>query len=567
VTTSDPSSISGETQGAMKYGLLRQRNPAYTAARWEELGDLYVGGYPLLDKTSWYMPRFVGETPDRYSERLAAASYVNHIGQIADYFVANLFSQDIVVTPASDADDPTTAGSVPRNDGFYGAFAHDADLCGTSFAKLLRQVFTTALIKGKALVAADLPLPNDVPVSLAEETVNGAGRGYAFEVPVEQLIDWEYDQPGRFAWAILQRILFRRATPDDTRGLITEEFKIWTMGGGFAQWELFRTAPHTPNARIGDDVEVPRVGGGATTFRQIPILELTMPAGLWVGNKLGCLAREHFQRRSALNAAENKSLFAIPFIKLGPEVSAPGDAMPSEVQQNPRRGRDPRGEFNRRGYVVLGKDDEIGFAEPAGTAYGLVEGQLEKLVDEMFRVVHQMAASVSATTTALGRAAASKAEDRGATEVVLGAYGSLVRDFAKSVHDCLSAARDENVVWTPHGLDKFELEGRDAILKEALAVDAISIPSTTFRKLYKTKLAFALVGNVPPETKAVIQQEIEKGVAAEGDRPARAEDPGKGDRSGGGAAASAVDVGLPAVPENVSNHPSLTSLNGEAHGT
>ena len=29
----------------MKYGTLRQRNPAYTEARWEELGDLYVGGY------------------------------------------------------------------------------------------------------------------------------------------------------------------------------------------------------------------------------------------------------------------------------------------------------------------------------------------------------------------------------------------------------------------------------------------------------------------------------------------------------------------------------------------
>jgi len=45
-------------------------------------------------------------------------------------------------------------------------------------------------------------------------------------------------------------------------------------------------------------------------------------------------------------------------------------------------------------------DDLRGFA---------VEQQLEKLVDEMFRVVHQMAASVSATSTALGRAGVSKA--------------------------------------------------------------------------------------------------------------------------------------------------------------
>ncbi len=501
----------------MKYGLLRQRNPTYTARRWEELDDLYVGGYTLLEKAGQYMPRFVGETPERYAERLSAASYINYIGEIADYFVANLFAQELTVTPASDADNPSTPGAAPRDDGFYAAFAHDADLRGTTFAKVMKTVFTTALIKGKGVVAVDLPMTAAAPVNLAEETALGAARAYAFELPIEQLVDWEYDERGRFEWAILERVVQRRASPLETRGLLVEEFKVWTLEGGLARWDLFRTPPHRAGLRIGDDVDVPRVGGGVTTFRQIPLVELEMPAGLWVGNKLGCLAREHFQRRSALNAAENKSLFAIPFVKLGPEVSAPGEAMPSEVQQNPHRGRDPRGEFNRRGYVVLGAEDDIGFREPEGKAYALVERQLEKLVDDMFRVVHQMAASVSATTTALGRAAASKAEDRSATEVVLGAYGALVREFAKRVYECVSSSRRETVIWTPHGLDKFDLEDRGSVLKEALAVDSLSIPSVTFRKLYKTKLAFALLGNIPQETQQVIQTEIEEGVEAEGE--------------------------------------------------
>jgi hypothetical protein len=499
----------------MQYGLLRQRNPAYVPRRWEELSDLYVGGYPLLDKASKYMPRFVGENAQRYAERLAASSYVNHFGQITDFFVANLFSQELVVTAAADAPDPDTTGSAPHDDGFYDAFAHDADLRGTTLVKVLRQLFTTALIKGKALLAADLPALESRAVNLAEENAVGASRGYVFEVPAEQLVDWEYDDRGRFAWAILERVICRRASPLESRNLLVEEFKVWTQDGDVARWDLYRTAPHKPSQRIGEDVDVPRVGGGRTSFRQIPLLELSMAPGLWVGNKVGCLSREHFQRRSALNSAENKSLFAIPFVKLGPEISAPGDALPSEVQQNPNRGRDPRAEFNRRGYVVLGKDDDIGFREPEGRAYDLIDKQLDKLVDEMFRVVHQMAASVSATTTALGRAAASKAEDRSATEVVLGAYGALIRDFAKRIYDCIAAARGEHVVWTPHGLDKFDLEDRDGILKEALAVDSIAIPSATFKKVYKTKLAFALVGNVPPETQDVIREEIEAGVEAE----------------------------------------------------
>lgn len=491
----------------MKVGLLRQRNPEYAGGRWEELGDLYVGGYALVEKASRYLPRFVGETPERYAERLSAASYLNYIGQITDSFVANLFAQELTLTPdeaSKEAPDP-----------FYEALASDADLRGTPFVKLLREVFTSALVKGKALVALDFPTPGAAPVSLAEEEALGAARAYAFEIPAEQLIDWEMDDRGGFAWAILHRQIVRRASPLERRDRVVEEFKVWLLEGGRARWELYRTRARKPNEEIGDEEEVALAARGTTTFRRIPLLELVMPAGLWVGNKLGTLAREHFQRRSALNAAENKSLFAVPYVKLGPEISAPGEAIPSEVQQDPNRGRDPRREFHTRGYVVLGKDDDLGFAEPTGGAYELVTTQLEALVDEMFRVVHQMAASISSTSTAVGRAAISKAEDRRATEIVLAAYGALVRDFAKRLYDTVSAARGEAIVWRPHGLDKFELEDREGILKEALALDAVAIPSATFKTLYKTKLAFALVGNVPPETQDTIRDEIEQGVEHE----------------------------------------------------
>ncbi|MGH7296390.1 MAG: hypothetical protein ACRELB_15740, partial [Polyangiaceae bacterium] len=278
----------------MRYGTLRQHNPAYTPERWEELGDLYVGGYPLVEKASRYMPRFVGESRERYRERLSAASYIAYMGQIADYFVANLFSQELMLTQAADAKDPATAGSSPTGDGFWDEFAHDADLRGTAFVKLVREVMTTALIKGKGLVVADLPVKGDGAASnLAEQEDSGEARGYAFEAAPEELIDWEPDDRGGFAWAILHRTIVRRASPADSRDRIVEEFKVWTHEGEFASWELFRTAPYKPGEAPKDDDEVPRADGGTTTFREIPILALEVPPGLWVGNKLGVLAREH----------------------------------------------------------------------------------------------------------------------------------------------------------------------------------------------------------------------------------------------------------------------------------
>jgi len=233
----------------MNYGTLRQRNPAYTARRWEELGDLYVGGYPLVEKASQYMPRFVGETNERYRERLSAASYLNYIGQIADYFVANLFSQELTLTQAADADDPDTAGASPEPDDFWTDFVHDADIRGTPFARLLRQIFTTALVKGKALLSVDLPSSSDAPASRAEEEASGRLRGYAFETPPEQLIDWEYDDDGTFAWAILHRAIVRRESPIGKRDRVVEEFKVWLKDGETARWELYRTKPTSRTSR------------------------------------------------------------------------------------------------------------------------------------------------------------------------------------------------------------------------------------------------------------------------------------------------------------------------------
>jgi hypothetical protein len=227
------------------------------------------------------------------------------------------------------------------------------------------------------------------------------------------------------------------------------------------------------------------------------------------------MAKEHFQRRTNLNASENRSLFAVPVVKLGPEMSAPGEPLPSEVQQSPNRGVDPIAQFRAAGYMVIGAGDDITFAEPSGGAYALVDGQLDKLVDEMHRVSHQMAQSVANTTSALGRSGLSKTEDRHPTETVLTALGAFVRELTTAVYDLIAKARGEDVVWQVHGLDSFETVDRPETLQEAMQVGALSIPSQTFRRLYKTQLAYKLLGSVSPEVAKTIEAEITEGVTTE----------------------------------------------------
>ena len=169
--------------------------------------------------------------------------------------------------------------------------------------------------------------------------------------------------------------------------------------------------------------------------------------------------------------------------------------------------------FAAAGYVEIGKDDDIYFAEPMGLAYQLANKELIELKDEMFRVVHQMAAAVTNNSASLGRSGQSKQKDGEATAVVLGAFGSMLREFAKRIYETVSAARGESVVWTPRGLDNYQGEERADLIAEATSMALVDIPSLTFQQTYKTAIATKLAPNLPPDTQETIRQEIVKGVA------------------------------------------------------
>jgi hypothetical protein len=261
---------------------------------------------------------------------------------------------------------------------------------------------------------------------------------------------------------------------------------------------------------------IPLVDSGETTFRRIPLLRMSLDPGLWVGNKLCGLGREHFARRASLVAAENKSLVAIPFVKLGPEMSAVGSAMPSMVQQNPNRGNDPVGTFDSMGFVKLGKDDDIGYAAPEVGCYTLVDKELDSLKDEMHRVVDQMAASVDNSASTTRRSGESKKQDYSAEATVYDALGYVVREFGLLVFRTMSEARKDRAVWSAHGLDNYEKIDRETVLEEAISLDQVPIPSKIFRATWKKQVANKILGDgMAPETREAMDLEIDQGVTAE----------------------------------------------------
>lgn len=509
----------------MKYGVLSQKNPEHKADLWETLDDLYEGGFRILEKAGRYIKRQVNERDDYYKERLRHAEYINYLGMIVDSYAANLFAQEPVVRPgAEEAVDP-----------YWEEFAKNANLKDDDFSRVMRDVFTTAILKRRAFIACDFPVVEEAAENRAEEDALGKTRGYAFELCPEELIDWAYygvirrqlalkgGQQVEFAygvlkWAILRRVICERSDPEDSRDKFVEEFRVWRLGDdGRAHWATFRAPPRKHGDQPPDaDLEIPPHLEGTTSFRQIPIVEVCVPPGLWLGNKLGPMALAYFRRRSALLASEDRSLFPVTVLKLGPEVSAVGSGLPPEIQQNPSRGKAAVRAAEALQAIELGYQDEYEIIEPTGTAHKLVDDQLKDFVDEFFRVAHMMASSISSTSTALGRSGSSKLQDFRAMAIVLEAYGAIMRDACLRVYDVIAEARGEDVTdWNVHGLDKFDTIDRAIILEEAATMSTVSIPSKTFNTLWKTKNALALLGNVTPDVQKAIAEEIEDGIEAE----------------------------------------------------
>jgi hypothetical protein len=492
----------------MKFSILNQKSSQYNPKLWEKIRLLYTGGEEIIANANQFMPKIAYETTTAYQQRLREASYVNYFSSIVDRFASDLFSKELALVPAADSTDQSTPGDQPR-DNFYSTFAANADLKNNKLATVLKDIFLDGVIYGKGFIGLDFPSSDYQPTSLAEEEALGTDRAYAFKIPIDEVLDYEKDSQGNFTWCILKREFQTRSSPTDARDTKTIQFKVWTKSNSQVSWQLFETKCKLNEEPRNTD-EVPLVSEGTVSFRQIPIIELDMPEGLWIGNKIGTLCADHFRLLSSLRHAENRSLHAVPYYKKGPEIDASGDM--SDTKADPNRHLSVAATFASKGFLVIAADEELGFLEPSGKAYEIANTQMKELVDEIHRITHQLASSVTNTSKALGRSGMSKMQDNKATEVVLDCYGSLVKDFAKKIYQSISEARQERIVWQALGLDSYETLDKEEIINEAVSAAQINIQSPTFKKLHQYKLAIAFLPNASPETLLTIKEEIDESI-------------------------------------------------------
>ncbi len=480
----------------LDYKYLSRTNDGYDCEFWKECRALYAGGKKLLaDKEimARLFPKHAAEDDDVYRERLRRAYYSPYAGEIIDSIVASLLAE------------PLTMQADPEPPPYYAEFFEDLSKAGgrkQSLNQLLREQVLNSLITGSAWTLVDMPPPGEYK-SEKEQAEAGALDAYACAIDPECVVDWETDDTGALLWALVKYETKKRSGITEDRNLVTETFMYYTREA-WAKYEITYKEDEKPK----DGTEVPKVGEGAHTFGEVPLIHMEIPDGLYAMGKIHSIAVAHFNKRNALSWAEYKTLFPVPVASLG--ASDPLNS----ISDDDARAHQKHGP----GYMrVLAEKDRLEYFSPDAAPFAHASADLDKLRDEMHRVLHAMAMSVDNSGAALQRSADSKAIDAAMTAVVLRALGSYLREHAQEIYRLTGLGRkDGEIKWKPVGLEEYDDTTSGALIEQAMTLEAVRIPSKTFQVHYKFDIAKRLLGKSADEEELKkVKSELESNISNE----------------------------------------------------
>ena len=366
----------------------------------EKLRLLYHGGFEIQQCADKFLTRLDNlETPQAYQARKNGVAYIPYLSEFSTQFSSSLFSEQLEVKSPADADDSSTSGEDTTDD-FYKMFIQDCDGNGRSLHQFMQDVFDQSLYELKVYVGRDFPKANELPNNLLEEEAMGLSKGYAYTIPYDNVIDWKIDpRTGKFIWLKI----FTECFPDDdplSPPTHYFSFKIWQIINGKGAWTCWDSEKLPITKKYTQTTKYTLTEEGTTSFPDIPVDIFYLPKGYHVGQQIGTICQEHYQRRSFLVANANKTCVALGVVKLGPDIGAPGDAIPADIAPI-ESSKVLRRQLESDGWTVIRDTDAIEIIEAKGEAHKFVSEELKHLVEQMMQTLRQMNMTANSNTKAV----------------------------------------------------------------------------------------------------------------------------------------------------------------------
>jgi hypothetical protein len=498
--------VSLNASATVKVGVLRSRHPSYNEKRLQDLWALYEGG-ELFDAKRFIIQRR-SEPVELYEERVKRAFYLGYIGEIVDFFVSALFQSEAKFQIADREGLPD----------WWQRFSQNCDRAGTDYNAFLRDRWTRALAQGRMLTWAELPEVRDEVLEALGETptlkaLDDQGARDAYLVPVEnhELSDWGIDDAGNFAWATIEQAKIVRPSPfskDRERVFrwtvmdreqvavytIKQELEYHSESGAWRPKESEKDLEQR-------DATLVRGKPFPHPFERVPLVGHTLKPALRVGPKLMGPQKAVVELDNGITWQQLMGLFAMPVVKSDrPFAQMMGEAY----------------------FIQLQQGDEFGWSEPAGTSIKTSMERRADIVEEMFRISHQMAQAVGSDATAAGQSAESKRRDMTPTQTVLEHLGANARDYSNEILRMVACGRQEKELverLTTSGFDEFDVEELDTFLNNYLLGNAAAVRSETFQKLREKQFVDRTMPDLSPEDRKKIHDEIDTAPAPEDEDP------------------------------------------------
>ena len=301
----------------------------------------------------------------------------------------------------------------------------------------------------------------------------------------------------------------KRAGLAAKRKIWTHTYTLWTD----TDWVRY-VVEVDPEKPIPEDAEITPADSGDHDFGRVPFERLVLPEGLCAMSKLHNLAREHFNKRCAQSWAEYKSLYAVLYEFQGPEDKG---ALPTPgAQQDPERGIN---QIRAQGYSqIRGGDDDARFIGPDVAPFKEARESCNDTMREMHRVLYAMALSANMDSKALQRSGESKEKDEATTQVLLEAYGAILRKLVRRLLAMVAIGKGKKLPPAQlAGLDSFDVQGVSAAITQAVELFAgVPILSQTFKSMILTDLYIKILGDgLTQQQISDIRAEVEEAGTAE----------------------------------------------------
>lgn len=463
----------------MQIFLLDAKHPEYKGDRWRDNLALYEGGELFEQRVRNFIQKNPQEMPDVYEFRVKDVTYRSYIGSITDYLAGAVFERP--------ADFNTGAkGQAPE---WFAAWREDVDGEGADFTDFLNDVFIDSLRapRGYILLEAYLPEVLREPISAAEHAAGGAQHVQLTRLCPEDVYDWEYGPDRKLNWCITHSCKDVRPTPMVAREWVEETWRFYDRVAVYQFRIQYKKGERPP---LETELVAEMAAHG---FDQVPIVPLDVPKGLRLVERLRGAQIGHLRESAALDYSVRQTAYAMPII-FDDNVTDPG-TMGS-------------------GYFwKLSQEAKVGWLSPPTESHQLMAQNIEAKRQEIYRLAHQMALGVDNNASSIGRSAESKLADSKNTNTMLGAWGTRIRECAKSLLDLISSVRRETETWRVEGFDSFESIDLAALLDAGSVVAATTFPSPTLRKVYFRRLARAVVPDLSQDERDAIDKEIEDNVS------------------------------------------------------